>query len=254
LENQKFRDVFPKQQKQSIMLSLTSWVPRNASRNREVTPNYSFFGGKKVPVQDFALDAQNNRIQVHWSFEDGPVSVMLNRSVICTLAVAEDRSIGKDFTLPDNSILHVQFYGNQPQVFRNGYPLTPVEQAATEPMAVKKRGGCLTTWIILNLVAISIFTLTYFLAVFGASLSPATGISPVIFLIYGLLGCVGIFGLAMLLAWKKWGFYLIALYVVANIPLAFAFGLVNYETFTPLIGLAVLYYLLRRNQVWEHLA
>jgi hypothetical protein len=93
-------------------------------------------------------------------------------------------------------------------VFRNGYPLTPVEQAATEPVAAKKRGGCLTTWIILNLVATSIFTLTYYLVMFGAANSPTTGISPVIFLGYGLLGCAGIFGCAMLLAWKNGDFIL----------------------------------------------
>jgi hypothetical protein len=207
-----------------------------------------------MPVQDFALDAQNNRIQVHWSFEDGSVSIMLNHSVIGMIATLEVRTAGKDITLSDNSVLHVQFSDNQPQVFRNGYPLTPVEQAATEPISPKKRGGCLTTWIILNLVVISIFTLIYFLAIFGATHTAITTRNPVEFLVYGLLGCFGIFGFVLLLLWKKWGFYLVVLYVIGNIPLAFLFGLVNYETFSPLIGLAVLYYLLRRNDVWKHLA
>ncbi len=141
-----------------------------------------------MPVQDFALDAQNNRIQVHWSFEDGPVSVMLNRSVIGTIATREERMTGKDITLPDNSVLHVQFSDNRPQVFRNGYLLTPVEQTAAEPLSPKKRGGCLTTWITLNLVVISIFTLIYFLAIFGTTHTAITSINPVEFLVYGLPG------------------------------------------------------------------
>ena len=130
-----------------------------------------------------------------------------------------------------------------------------VALAVSKTSSQRKRGGCLTTWLILNLVVVSGLTLLYFLDIAGSAvLGSSASISPGVFLLFALLGCVGIVGLSALLAWKKWGFYLVALYVVLNIVLAFPLGLFNgIRTFTPLIGLAVLYYLLRRNDVWEHL-
>jgi hypothetical protein len=214
-----------------------------------------FSGGNKMPVQEFALDATGSqRIQVHWASDSDPASVLLNSSLFGSLATLEERTAGKDFTLPDGSSLHVRFVNNQPQALRNGYPLA-VAPTVSKISSQRKRGGCLTTWLILNLVVVSGLTLLYFLDIAGSAvLGSSASISPGVFLLFALLGCVGIVGLSALLAWKKWGFYLVALYVVLNIVLAFPLGLFNgIRTFTPLIGLAALYYLLRRNDVWEHL-
>ena len=208
-----------------------------------------------MPVQEFALDATaSQRIQVHWASDSDPASVLLNSSLFGSLATLEERTAGKDFTLPDGSSLHVRFVNNQPQVLRNGYPLA-VALAVSKTSSQRKRGGCLTTWLILNLVLVSGLTLLYFLDIAGSAvLGSSASISPGVFLLFALLGCVGIVGLSALLAWKKWGFYLVALYVVLNIVLAFPLGLFNgIRTFTPLLGLAALYYLLRRNDAWEHL-
>lgn len=209
-----------------------------------------------MPVQDFALDAQGQyRIQVHWPSEsaDGPISVLLNRSLIGSLTSEEERNEGKHFPMQDGSLLLVSFVHNQPQVLRNGYALSPIAPVPTELTYARKRGGCLTAWIIFNLVGISIFALTYVFDLMGAV---ATSEAPLIFTafsVYLLLCCVGIAGFVLLLAWKKWGFYLVALYVIVAIPLAFSFHIGNVTTFTPLIGLSILYYLLRKNDVWEHL-
>ncbi len=208
-----------------------------------------------MPVQDFALDAAaTQRIQIHWSTDSEPATVLLNGKILGSLANGQERIVGKDFVLQDSSLLHIQFFENGPQAWLNRLPLAPVA-AVADPLPQKKRGGCLTAWLILNLVVVCLFTGLYLLASFGALVSSNTTLPAWIFLLFTLLGIIGIVGLSMLLAWKKIGFYLVAAYVLLNFGLAFPLGLFNGNprTFTPLIGLAVLYILLRRNSVWEHL-
>ena len=208
-----------------------------------------------MPVQDFALDPMgNHRVQVHWASESDPVTALLNGSVLGTLATPDERAAGKDFMLPEGSYLHVRFVNDQPQAFRNGYPLT-IAPAIVEPASLRKRGGCLTTWLILNLVVISLFTILYFLSFLSSLSNDNLSLLPWAYIALGLIGCVGIVGVSFLLGWKKWGFYLVASYVLCNFALAFPLGLVNGNprVFTPLVGLAILYFLLRRNDVWEQL-
>ncbi len=209
-----------------------------------------------MPVQDFALDPMgNHRVQVHWASESDPVTALLNGSVLGSLATPDERAAGKDFILPDGSFLHIRFVNDQPQVFRNGYPLATAP-VITVPASQRKRGGCLTTWLIFNLVGIGVFTILNFLAFLGSMASNDSSLPPWVFLAFGLIGCVGIVGLSLLLGWKKWGFYLVALYVACNIALTFPFGLIDsthLRAFTPLVGLAILYYLLRRNNIWEQM-
>jgi hypothetical protein len=209
-----------------------------------------------MPVQDFALDpAATHRVQVHWASDTEPATVMVNRSILGSLGTVAERRMGKDFTLPDGSMLHVRFVNGQPQAFRNGYPLAIAPAIPETSVLQKKRGGCLTTWLILNLVAASLIAIGYFLQFLG-SIMGSTSLRPIAPLIFLLIACIGIIGISALLAWKKWGFYLIVFYVVINFVAAFLLGLFNgYVTFfTPFIGLAILYYLLRRNDVWEQLA
>ncbi len=215
-----------------------------------------------MSVQEFALDASAaHRVQVQWTSDTEPATVLLNGSILGALATPEERAAGKDFPLPDASTLHVRFAPDThgPQVFRNGVPLAPVSApalsaASAVPDAQRKRGGCLTAWLIINLVFIVLFTLIYLLGAIGATTNASAAVPAWVFLVFALLGCVGIAGLIALLTWRKWGFYLIVFYVISNVLLSFPLGLVNYRTFIPLVGLGILYYALRRNDVWEKLA
>lgn len=215
-----------------------------------------------MAVQEFALDAAAaHRVQIQWTSDTEPATVLLNGSILGTLATPEERAAGKDFPLPDASTLHVRFApdAHGPQVFRNGVPLAPASApalSAAAPIsdAQRKRGGCLTTWLIFNLVVIILFTVIYLLAAIGATTNASAAVPAWVFLVFALLGCVGIAGLIALLTWRKWGFYLIVFYVVCNILISIPLGLIDFRSFTPLIGVGILYYLLRRNDVWEKLA
>jgi hypothetical protein len=209
-----------------------------------------------MPVQDFALDAAAmHRIQVHWASDNEPATVMVNRSILGSLTTLEERMVGKNFTLPDGSMLFVRFMNGQPEAFRNGYPLAIAPAIPETSVLQKKRGGGLTFWLVANLVLIIFYTIVYFLALIGSMVS-STSSRPLAYLVFMLIGCVGIVGIGMLFAWKKWGFYLIVLFVVANFLAAILLGLFNgYVTFfLPFVALATLYYRLHRNDVWQQLA
>lgn len=219
-----------------------------------------------MPVQEFALDASGSqRVQVHWTPESSVATVMLNNNALGALATPEERMIGKDFILPDSSLLQVRFANEQPQVWRNGAPLTLVGMPnsaygyGTAIQPAKKRGGCLTAWLIFDMVVAAILAVVSLLAFIGAQSQGYAASVSILFLISALLNIADIIGLAMLFRWKKIGFYIIAAGVICNIPLTFisiSQGLsTNYASaFTPIIGLGVLYFILKRTNVWQHLA
>src|SRR5450755_1241825 len=186
-----------------------------------------------MPVQDFALDpAATHRVQVHWTSNTDPATVMVNRSILGSLSTVAERVAGKNFTLPDGSMLHIRFVNGQPQAFRNGYPLAIAPAIPETSVLQKKRGGSLTIWLIANLILIIFYTAVYFLALIGSILGSASS-RPLAYLVFMLIGCVGIVGIGMLFAWKKWGFYLIVFFVVANFLAAILLGIFNgYVTFS----------------------
>ena len=214
-----------------------------------------------MPVVEFTLDPRaQHRIQVHRSDEQSAsMTVLLNGSILGSLDPAE-QSAGKDFRLPDNSLLNVRIVNGQLQVSRGGV-LLPTVDAATANVDVspaaqarqrdKKLGGCLITWLILNLVIIGGLTLLYFLAIFGAM---ATGISPLPFLLFGLLGIVGLVGISLIFFWKKVGFYLTVAYVLLDLLLSIPFGLLDVRSFIPLIAVAILFIYLNRSGIWQKMS
>lgn len=216
--------------------------------------------GVCMSIVEFALDpGAQHRVQVHLPTEQpSAVTVLLNRSILGFLA-SEELPSGKDFRLPDNTLLNVRMINGQPQVSRAGYLLPLVDAAdinaaASSPASRRgnaKLGGCLTAWLILNLVAIGSLTLANFLAIFSAI---AKGISPVIFLLFSLIGVIGLFGISLIFAWKKLGFYLAAAYVVLSLLLSIPFGLLDIRSFVPLVSVAILYVYLNRSGIWEKMS
>lgn len=215
-----------------------------------------------MPVLEYALDpTAQHRIQIHLPTEPPAlVTIMLNRSVLGSLAPAEQIT-GKDFRLPDNSFLNVRLVNNQPQVSRAGYLLPPVDTAIINAVDVspaaqalernKKLGGCLMTWLIVNFIVIGISTLISFFLIFGAT---RIGLSPLLFLSSSLLGVVGLAGVSLIFFWKKLGFYLMVAYVILNLLLAISFGLLNASSFPPLITIIVLFIYLNRSGIWQKMS
>ncbi|HEX4205784.1 MAG TPA: hypothetical protein VHZ51_16615 [Ktedonobacteraceae bacterium] len=205
-----------------------------------------------MAVQNFALDPTGNyRVQVQWASDNEPAYILLNGSHLGQFYSIEERLMGKAFTLPDNSQLHVRFMNEQPQAFRMGMPL-PIAPALADPKPERKRSTRVTIWLIANLVIFAIFTIVNALAFLGAPVINSN-VPPSIFLIFTLMGIGGIVGISALLAWKKWGFFLVAGYIVLNFILALIFHGFNLGSIILLATGARLYVWLNRSGVWERL-
>ena len=206
-----------------------------------------------MPILEFALDASAlSRVQVHINTHQGPVSVMLNRNAIGSLTTLEEQTSGKDFHLPDSSILRVQILNGHPQAWRNGRPLLlasvpePLPVVDEEPRG--RMGGGVTALFILNLLVIGGLCIWFFVAaLLGIPMSKM--VLP--FLLSSLLALVGLAGVFALLAWKRWGFYLAVCYAIANFALAITSGIIDYRTFIPLAALALLFLALNSSGIWH---
>ncbi|HLX38926.1 MAG TPA: hypothetical protein VKR42_00245 [Ktedonobacteraceae bacterium] len=100
-------------------------------------------------------------------------------------------------------------------------------------------------------IIIGVLAILYFLAIFGAM---ATGISPLPFLLFGLLCVVGLVGISLIFFWKKIGFYLTAAYVVLSLLLSIPFGLLDARSFIPLVVVVILLVYLKRSGVWDKMS
>jgi len=208
-----------------------------------------------MPVLEFALDANAfNRIQVHINTHQGPVSIMLNRTVLGSLATIEEQSSGKNFRLPDSSVLRVQILNGHPQAWRNGLPLlltaAPVESLLVEQPTHGHMGTGVLALIILNLLVIGGLSLWFSIAAF-MNLPASKMLYP--FLFSGLLALVGLLGVFVLLAWKRWGLYLAIGYAFVNFALAVVSGIIDYRSFVPLATLALLAFSLHSTGIWHEL-
>src|SRR5579883_2857468 len=204
-----------------------------------------------MPVLEFSLDANAlNRIQVHTSTHQGPVSVMLNRTVLGSLATIEEQTSGKDFRLPDNSVLRVQILHGHPQVWRNGLPLLLTSAPAEEPVVEKSAHGPMSTGVVvlaaLNFLLLGILSL-WFCAAALMSLPASKMLYP--FLFSGLLNMAALAGICVVMTWRRWGLYLALCCALANFVLAIIWGIIDYRSFVPLATLALLTFALHSTGI-----
>lgn len=207
-----------------------------------------------MATREFALDPSGtNRVQVQWTSGNEPAYVLFNGSILGQFATGEERMQGKAFSLPGGYPLHVRFANEQPEAFLNGAPLW-FAPAITDPKPAIERSGRLMFWIFASLGLILISTALNALA-FVESLVTDTNASlfvPLLFSIF--IGIAGIIGLSLLFARKKWGFYLIVGYVIANVLMAVVYHESWIGTVLPFIGLVRLYILLNRTNYWDNLS
>ena len=206
-----------------------------------------------MPVLEFALDASAlSRVQVHISTHQGPVSVMLNRNVIGSLTTLEEQISGKDFRLPDNSILRVQILNGHPRVWRNGRTLALASASETHSLPEGethgRMGSGVVALLLLNILAFGGLCLWFLVAAIVAMSSPET---PLPFLLSSFLTLLGLVGIFALLGWRRWGLYLAICAMAANFAPAILFGIVDYRTFLPLVSLALLVFALSSSGVWH---
>lgn len=208
-----------------------------------------------MPVLEFALDATALYcVQVHLNTHQGPVSVMLNRSALGSLTTLEEQASGKDFYLPDNSVLRVQIVNGSPQVWCNGRPLSITTRSTTSPLPNAQPHGRMGNGV-LALLALNVL-LTVGLSIwFGAAmlLNMSSQRTFLPSLLCGLLALATLIGLLALFAWRKWGFYLAICAALVSFVPAILFNVIDYRTFLPLAGLLLLYFAFSSSGIWHKL-
>lgn len=217
-----------------------------------------------MPVLEFALDSSAQYcIQIHLPTGlPASLTIMLNNSILGTLT-SDEQNTGKDFHLPDNSFINVRMLNGQPQVLHNGYLLPLIDDSAIRsvdwsPAAqAQKRdrrlGGCLITWLILNLIVTGGATVIYFFAALGV-ISLENSSAFFFFLFAGFLSIIGLVGASLIFFWKKLGFYLLVAETVLSLLLLFLFHLLNPVPFFNVIPIAILYIYLNRSGIWEKMS
>lgn len=208
-----------------------------------------------MPVLEFALDAHAlNRVQVHINTHQGPVSVMLNRTVLGSLATIEEQTSGKNFRLPDHSVLRVQVLNGHPQAWCNGLPLllasVPPAALIVEKSAHGHMSKGMLALLALNLLVVGGLSLWFLIAAL-MNIPVSKTIYPL--LLSGLFALVGLAGIFALLTWRRWGLYLAIGYILANFVLAVASGIVDYRTFLPLATLVLLIFALHSTGIWHQM-
>jgi hypothetical protein len=205
-----------------------------------------------MPVLEFALDAAAlYRVQVHLNARQGPVSVMLNHNALGSLATLEEQTAGKDFRLPDSSVLRVRILNGHPQAWHNGHPLILASVSETPSLIERtprvRIGTGVMVFLILNMLAFGGLILWFV----GAAIMvmPASRFF-LPFLLSAALAIVGLSGLFAVLSLKKWGFYLASGYMLVNVTIAIVYGIIDYRTFIPLVSLTLLYFALRSSGTW----
>ena len=125
----------------------------------------------------------------------------------------------------------------------------------TPPMVPKQRHGCLTTWLIIMMIAKSGVGLFY---LFGsASMAAAYPHAPTwAFFALALISFANLAGAIALFMWKKWGFYLFAAMSVIIFGINLVIGVNIIAALFGFIGLAFLYGVLqigKENKGWPQL-
>lgn len=208
-----------------------------------------------MPVLEFALDATAlYRVQVHLNTHQGPVSVMLNHNALGSLTTLEEQTSGKDFYLPDRSVLRVQIINGNPRAWCNGLPLVVAGNTETTPVQTRQPHGQMAGSVVVLLILNAALTIglgIWFFAIVFLNLSAQKPFVPS--LLGGLCALLVLIGVLAIFAWKRWGLYLAACASVATFVSAILFGTIDFSTFLPLVGVALLYIALRSSNLWRKL-
>jgi len=112
----------------------------------------------------------------------------------------------------------------------------------------RERGGCLTAWLILVLIANALVAFSYIATAPGLQQTYPT-IPTTLFLVLGIIGALNVVSAIGLWTWHKWGFYLYAASSIVTFVINVAIGLPILSSLIGLLGVAILWYLLHKK--WE---
>jgi len=132
-----------------------------------------------------------------------------------------------------------------------------MEQEGLQVNDVKQRHGCVSAWLIFIIVVNSLSVFIYLLAHTELLEDMLGGLSPTMIMLLVLLSVLNVVYAAMLLNWKKLGFWGIAFNSIVALVLNLSLGLGFVQSFLGLLGILVLYGILQIKQgnvsAWSNL-
>jgi len=121
----------------------------------------------------------------------------------------------------------------------------------------KQRHGCVTTWLILIIIANSILSALYLFGSEDITDALAENIPEAMIVLLGILGAANAIFAVMLLKWKKLGFWGIAGLSIIGVIINLSLGLGLGNSLLGLVSLSILYGILQMKQgnatAWENL-
>jgi hypothetical protein len=117
-------------------------------------------------------------------------------------------------------------------------------------MQSRERGGCLTAWLILVLIANALIAFYYLTST--SALQQVYPVSSVIFLLLAVIGAVNVVSAIGLWTWHRWGFYLFGVTSLITLVINIGIGLPIVSSLLGLVGVGILWFLLRNR--WQAFA
>ena len=116
----------------------------------------------------------------------------------------------------------------------------------------RQRGGCLTAWLVLMILAGAFAsTMHFFITDIGTEFS--SGSDEIwVFAVWGVVGLAQLVGAIVLMLWKRWGFWMICVAALVNLGLQIYQGFPIYMLIWVFISPLILFLLLR--QQWDDFA
>ncbi len=121
----------------------------------------------------------------------------------------------------------------------------------------KERHGCVTAWLILMIVLNSLVALLYLFTSDKIAANLSEDVSGPMIILLGFMSIINVICAALLLKWKKIGFWGFLISSIAVLAINLSIGLSVTQSLIGLAGIAILYAVLqiRKNEIsaWEQL-
>lgn len=119
--------------------------------------------------------------------------------------------------------------------------------------ATKTRPGFLTAWLVFIIIANSLSAIVYLFAGDMITKSIPGGISAPILILLAIGGIANVIFSVKLIQWKKWGFWGFIITSIGELIIKLSIGLGIGHSLIGLIGVAILYGVLKMTWAWDDL-
>jgi hypothetical protein len=119
--------------------------------------------------------------------------------------------------------------------------------------ATKTRPGFLTAWLVFIIFANLLFAIVYLFAGDMITKSIPEGLSAPILILLAIGGIANVIFSVKLFQWKKWGFWGFVITSIGELIIKLSIGLGIGHSLIGLLGVAILYGILKMTWAWDDL-